>query len=171
MKPATLLQAVNSINGMTFIGMDTSTDVKLKGGQKNPMQGRVTKAMRGARVMAFQNKEINGYDAIIKRRLIAEGKNPNSFVLGKRAWGTRIPNLPIVEHFKDGDTHYYLEVIYLEPGHVEYFLDGNPIAKSAIIGLEEKAEGEQGGLDDTVIIRSFKADSIVELRVNRQVFR
>jgi len=106
----------------------------------------------------------------VARRLTAEGKDPASFVLGERAWGTRVPNMPIIEHFKDGATAYYLEVIFLKPGVVDYFIDGAPIAKSDIVGMADKEEGEQGGLDNKVIIRSFKADSITEVRVDGKVF-
>lgn len=148
------------------MGLDTLTEVKLKGGKTNPHKGRVTKHMTGASVMVFTNKNVNGYDAMIKRRLETEGKDPQSFSLGERAWGTRVPNMPIVEHTKDGVTAYYLEVIFLKPGKVEYRLDNVVVAKADVIGLEDKEEGEQGGLDNKVVVRAFKADSISELRVD-----
>lgn len=173
MHPSQLLSAVNNINGASFIGMDTLTEVKLTGGKKNPMQGQITKQMTGASVMAFQNKTVNGYEAMIQRRLVAEGKDPASFELGERAWGVRVPNLPIVEHTKDGVTSYYLEVIFLKPGAVQYLHNGMPIAKADIIGLNEHdpAPYEQGGLDNKVVIRAFKSDSITELRVDGRVFK
>lgn len=170
MKHTQLVAAFQNVNGASFVGIDTLTEPKLSGGKSNPMQGRITKKMVGASVMCFQNKQTNGYEAMIQRRLVAEGKAPESFVLGERAWGTRVPNMPIIEHFKDGQTNYYVEVIFLKPGKVEYFLDGAPIAKASIIGLQDKEEGEQGGLDNKVIIRSFKADSITEVRVDGKVF-
>ncbi len=171
MKANQLLIAVNSISGASFIGLDTLTEVKLKGGKANPQQGRITKEMSGASVMAFQNKNVNGYEAMIERRLINEGKDPTSFQLGARAWGTRVPNLPIVEHFKDGNTNYYLEVIFLKPGIVQYFLDAAPIDKKDIIGLDEREEGEQGGLSNKVVIRAFKSDSITALRIDGKEYR
>lgn len=170
MKHTTLLQAVNNVSGASFIGLDTLTEVKLKGGAKNPMQGRVTKAMHGASVMVFQNKNINGYESMIQRRLAIEGKDPGSFKLGERAWGTRVPNLPIVEHLKDGETQYYLEVIFLNPGKTEYMLDGAPIQCGDIVGLQQHDQPYQGGLDNVVVIRTFKADSIVEMRVDGKIF-
>lgn len=173
MKAFRLLEAVSNINGASFIGLDTLTEVKLTGGQKNPQQGRITKRMIGASVMAFQNKNINGYEAMVQRRLVAEGKDPASFVLGERAWGTRIPNLPIVEHTdKHGDTSYYLEVIFLSPGDTFYLCDGRPIKESDIIGLPKAKDNPdaQGGVDNKVIIRTFKADSITEIRVDGKVF-
>jgi len=171
MKYATLIAAVANINGASFVGIDTHTDVVLAGGKQNPMQGRVTKRMIGATVMSFQNKNFSAYEAMIQRRLIAEGKDPEKFVLGERAWGTRIPNMPIIEHFKGDETKYYLEVIFLKPGVVSYLLDGAPIAPQDIIGLKEASTGEQGGLENKVIIRTFAADSITELRIDGQVFK
>lgn len=171
MKYTTLVDALQNINGSTFIGLDTLTEVKLTGGKKNPQQGRITKRMIGAHVMAFQNKNINGYQAMIDRRLIAEGKDPANFVLGERAWGTRVPNMPIIEHFKDGQTKYYLEVIFLKAGDIEYLLDGKPIPESSVIGLPVASTGEQGGLDNKVIIRSFAAESIIGLRVDGKAFK
>lgn len=166
MKHAILIQAVAAINGATFVGMDTHTDVPLKGGRKNPMQGRVTKRMLGATVMSFQNKNFSAYEAMVKRRLVAENKPPEDFKLGERAWGVRVPNMPIVEHFKDGDTKYYLEVIAINSGAVVHYLDGAPIKKEDIIGLPERQEGEQGGLENKVIIRTFAAESITALRID-----
>lgn len=171
MKHAVLVAAMMNINGATFVGLDTHTDVKLSGGKKNPMQGRVTKVMTGANVMSFQNKNFNAYEAMIRRRLDKEGKDPGAFELGSRAWGTRIPDMPIIEHFKDGVTKYYLEVIFVKAGEVTYLLDGAPIAKADIIGLIESGGGEQGGLDDKVIIRSFAAESITELRIDGKVYK
>jgi hypothetical protein len=81
MKYAQLINAVANINGASFVGMDTHTDVVLTGGKKNPMQGRVTKKMVGATVMSFQNKNFSAYEAMVQRRLTAEGKDPEAFVL------------------------------------------------------------------------------------------
>jgi len=170
MKHAQLVTAFSNVSGASFVGIDTLTQVKLLGGKSNPHQGRVTKRMVGASVMVFQNKNINGYDAMVRRRLAQEGKDPASFELGVRAWGVRIPNMPIVQHEKDGQVKYHLEVIFLKPGVVEYLLDGATINERDIVGLQSSGEGEQGGLDDKVIIRTFAADSIVEVRIDGKVF-
>ncbi len=170
MKHTQLVAAIQSVSGASFIGLDTLTEVTLTGGKKNPQQGRVTKRMIGASVMCFQNKSVNGYEAMVQRRLVAEGKDPASFTLGPRAWGTRIPNMPIVEHLKDGATKYYLEVIFMHPGKSEYLLDGVVVPASAIEGLKDNDTGEQGGLNNKVVIRTFAADSITELRVDGKVF-
>ena len=129
------------------------------------MQGRVTKTMIGASVMVFQNKASNGYENMVNRRLEAEGKDPSSFTVGPRPWGERVPNTPIVAH----KGKEYLEVIFLKAGEVSYALDGKPIAKDEITGLKDSESGEQGGLNNKVIIRTFGLDSLIAVRLNNAV--
>jgi len=152
---------LSTVNGATFISMDTCTTPILTGGKKNPMQGRIRKHNTGANIMVFQNKNSNGYSNMVKRRLEKEGKDPVSFNLSPRKWGTRIPNLPIVEH----KGAQYLEVIYLKSGRTAYTLDGQPIDKDSIEGLKDKPKPLQGGLTDSVTVRTFKVGSITRLKV------
>jgi hypothetical protein len=49
-----LKEKIATIKGSTFASLTTLTDVKLRGGKKNPMQGRVTKRVSGSNVMIFQ---------------------------------------------------------------------------------------------------------------------
>ena len=167
MKLETAQAAFDTLEGGTFVGMDTVTDVKLTGGKKNAQQGRVTKRMTGAQVMCFTNSKTNAYDAMVRRRLEAEGKDPDSFELGPRAWGQRIVGTPFVEH----NGKHYLEVIFLKSGSVQYLLDGQPVDETAIEGLPDRKEGDQAGLENKVVIRTFALDSIVELRAAGQVWR
>ena len=160
----TLFDIMADVSGASFVGLDTVTTPTLTGGKKNPMQGRVQKHMDGASVMVFQNKNSNGYDNMVKRRLEKEGKNPETFSLSPRAWGERVDGTPIVQH-KGAD---YLEVIFLKAGEVRYTLDGQPIPAEDIEGLKTSSEGTQGGLDDKVVIRTFKADSIKTIRIDGQ---
>lgn len=153
-----------NINGATIISLDTVTDVILRGGKQNPQQGRVTKHCTGHNVMIFQNKTINGYDAMVRRRLVAEGKNPDLFVLSPRQWGERIEGEPFVYH----KGNYYLEVIFLKAGKVHYMLDeANPIEKEDIIGLPDHVEGEQGGLENKVIIRTYSVESLRAITIGQ----
>ena len=162
MQLATLEAALAELEGGTFVGIDTVTAVKLKGGKKNPLQGRVTKRTMGATVMCFSNKNGSAYDAMVKRRLAKEGKNPDSFTLGERAWGQRIPGTAFVEH----KGKHYLEVIFMQAGKTELLLDGQPVSSQLIDGLPETREGGQAGLDDKVIIRTYAVDSITAIRAN-----
>jgi hypothetical protein len=171
MKSNTLFDAVSTISGNTFVGMDMVSSVKLKGGKANPHQGRVQKRISGATLQLFQNKTVNGYEAMVKRRLVEEGKSADSFQLGERAWGKRIENTPIVEHTKDDETKYYLEGIFQNSGKVEYLLDGAPIAAEEIQGLEPKAPSTgQGGLENQVAVRTIDSQNIAELRINGKVY-
>jgi hypothetical protein len=153
--------------------LDTFTEVKLTGGKKNPMQGKVMKKSTGNTVMIFNNTNINAYESAVKRRLLAEGKDPESFVVGERTWGTRVPNMPIIEHFKDEETKYYLECQFLKAGKSEYFYDGAPIAKEDIEGFPAEQVGKeesQGGVEDKVVLRTFLADSITSIRIDGKEF-
>lgn len=68
MKHQVLINAVQCIVGGSFVGIDTHTDVKLAGGKSNPHQGRVTKRMTGATVMAFTNQNVNAYQEMVRDR-------------------------------------------------------------------------------------------------------
>jgi hypothetical protein len=160
----TARNALATLSGGTFVGLDTVTVPVLKGGKKNPMQGRVTKVMRGATVMCFSNQNGSAYNAMVQRRLAAEGKDPESFELSPRAWGERVPGTSFVEH----KGQHYLEAIFLRAGQVEYLLDGAPIARAAIEGLGEGTAGKQGGLENKVVIRTFALENITALRANGQ---
>lgn len=152
------------VNGNTIISIDTVTIPTLAGGKKNPMQGQIRKVMIGGNVMVFTNKQSNGYENMINRRLTAEGKDPASFQLGPRSWGTRIAGTPFIEH----NGAMYLEVIFLRPGKVHYEHGIRPINANEIEGLRHADEAEQGGLDNKVVIRTFKFDSISSITINGQ---
>lgn len=158
-----------NVNGSSFVGLDTVTGVMLSGGQKNEQQGRIQKICTGLSVMVFQNKNSSGYENMVKRRLLAEGKNPDSFTLGNRKWGHRIPNTPFIEN----EGKYYLEVICLKPGEISYTIDGLPIDKSNINGMKVSNidDNAQGGLDNQVIIRTYSLDSIRSIRIDKKVYQ
>lgn len=158
------------ISGSSFTSIDTLTEVKLLGGQQNPMQGRVQKRCKGHNVLVTQNKFVSGYNEMVKRRLSQEGKDPRDFVLSPRTWGSRVPELPLVVHTKNEQVQYYFEVIFMKAGEVEYLLDGQSISQEDIQGLPNKQEAEQGGLENKVIIRDYKISSIERIRINHAEF-
>lgn len=174
----TAKEAFGDITGGTFVGIDTETVVKLPGGKKNPFQGRVTKRMVNANVMAFGNTNSNAYENMVKRRLEEEGKDPEDFKLGPRTWGQRIAGTAFVEH----NGEYYIEVIFMRPGKIEYLLDGKqidimvpPLGEETWFDIPERKVNPngQGGLSEKnkVILRTYALDSIVEARANGQVYR
>ncbi len=162
-----LFDLLRHVNGASFIAISTDTapimnrTIGGRGTPPNPHYGRIIKRQKNSSVMVFQNKKTNGYRNMVRKRLLAEGKDPESFVLEPRRWGTRLPNLPIVEH----EGHYYLEVIFLTPGPVEYLLDGKPIDPNNIIGLRNFPPPEQGGLSRKVQLRVVKFDSIRHISI------
>jgi hypothetical protein len=172
----TIQEQLNNFKGSQIIGIDTLTVVELTGGKSNHMQGKVKKLVEGSQVMIFKNGK--GYFNMVSRRLeqqfkelrirttiqIFEAIDGKKWEPGPRQWGERVPNSPFVSH-KDKT---YLECIFLRPGSVKYFLDGVEIPKDQIIGLKEKVEGEQGGLVDKVIIRTYGLDSIVRVRKSKK---
>lgn len=172
-----LNEIVMSTKGSTFAGLDTVTNVSLTGGKKNPMQGRVTKKTTGSNVMLFANITGSAYENMVKRRMVAEGKDPETFELKPRAWGTRIGNSPFIEH-KDKK---YLECFFISGGKTEYFLDGEPIAKEDIEGLKEPKEKEvennktetksfsNNDLENKVVIRTYSLDSIERITIKNEV--
>jgi len=159
-----LLELVRHYTGSDIVSIDTMTPVVLLGGKKNPMQGRVTKFVQGSNVILFSNHRVNSYFQMVQKRLGQEGKE-QTFELSERRWGTRVANYPIVKHIKDEIEQYYLECIFIRSGKVTYYLDGNIIEKNDIEGLNEPNKPEQGGLENTVILRDYKIENIVRIKV------
>lgn len=170
-----LIEKLSDFNGCQIIGLDTVITVKLTGGKKNPMQGRVRKITEGNQVMIFKNG--NGYKNMVNRRLkeqfdeigmttteLFERIANQDFEPGPRPWGTRVDDSPIISH----KGKLYLECIFLKAGQSKYFLNGEEIAKEDIIGLPVKTEGQQGGLIDKVVVRTFALDSIIKVRKSKK---
>lgn len=156
-----------SLNGASFMGIDFETVPKLSGGKANTFMGRVTKRTEGASVMVFANKYVNGYEAMVRRRLTQEGKDADNFVLGPRTWGTRIDGMPLVEHKGE----IYLDAIFMKSGESTYLVDGTLTPAASITGLTEStASGEQGGLDNKVIIRTISLGNVKSIRAGGQTY-
>lgn len=158
---------LQDLRGASFIGIDTVTNVKLKGGKSCPIQN-VKKHTAGNRVMIFdKGGENGGYARMVRRRLDNEpGMNAESFELSPRAWGTRVDGTPYVEH----KGAYYLEVIFIKPGEITYTANGAPISKAELepylptVTVNEEGQGGLNDTDNMVIIRTFKLDSIIGMR-------
>jgi len=159
-----LKEKIDLIKGSTFAGLDTETKVKLTGGKKNLMQGRVTKRTIGANTMIFSNVDANSYENMVKRRMTAEGMDASEFSVGSRAWGTRVSNTPFIEHKEK----VYLECIFISSGKSKYYLDDVEVDSDDIEGLPAPRplpEQSQGGIDNKVIVRTFSLDSIKAIRI------
>jgi hypothetical protein len=172
-----LQHLLSHVNGATFISLDTLTPVRLRktlaDGSANFFYDRIKKQVTASNVMVFQNKTTNAYENMVQRRLIEEDKDPTLFELSPRSWGTRIPNTPFVRHvIEDELVRYYLEVIFLRAGTIEYLLDGHPLDKRVKIpGILEHNEAEQGGLTRKVVLRDYACDHITGIMINKEYTR
>ena len=169
LKYAGLASAIQAEEGLSTVYITTSTTPKLTGGKKNPHQGRVRKINVGSKILFFRNTDGSAYNNMVKRRLAKEGKDPASFKLSPRTWGTRIPNTPFIHHVdKAGKENFYLEAIFVTSGKTHFTLDGKVVDASEIQGLTYKPESRQGGLSENnkVIIRSFKLESLVSVSIS-----
>lgn len=164
LKYAGLAAAIQAEEGLSTVYITTSTIPKLTGGKKNPHQGRVRKINENSKILFFRNTDGSAYNNMVKRRLEKEGKDPESFVLSPRAWGSRIPGTPFIEH----KGAFYLEAIFVSSGKTHFTLDGKVVDASEIEGLSYKTESHQGGLSENnkVIIRSFKLESLVKVSIS-----
>ncbi len=172
-----LIEKLKDFKGAQIISIDAVTEVKLVGGKQNPMQGKVKKVTLGAQVMVFKNGK--GYKNMVNRRLkkqnagdittiaLFEAIANSGFEPGPRQWGQRVEGTPFVEH----KGKLYLECIFIKPGKSTYFLGENEIDKEDIIGLPDKIEGDQGGLIDKVIIRTFAIDSLLQVRKSKETIK
>lgn len=165
---AKLVAQLAQVQGSAIASITAETAVTLKGGKKNPLQGKVTKRAENANVMFFTNTNSNAYNNMVRRRLEAEGKHAEDFTLGKRVWGERIDESPFIQH----KGQLYVEVVFLAPPQsVKYFVDGAETDKAQIPGLpEDTKEGKQGGLDNKVILRTYKLDSIKQVKMGALSF-
>lgn len=133
--------------------LNFSTIPKLKGGKANPHQGRIQKMTTGAIGILYTSGR--GYFEKVNEGLIAEGKAPD-FEPKPRAWGVRVEGTPLIEHKEK----FYLDVIFEHPGETQYYLEGEKIERDEIEGLEDKKEGEQGGLEEKVYVRTISLESL-----------
>lgn len=140
-------------NGV-HVRLSMTTIPKLKGGKGNPHQGRIQKVTEGAIAQLFTSGK--GYFDKVNEGLVAEGKAPD-FEPKPRAWGVRVEGTPLIEHKEK----FYLDVIFENPGETKYLLDGEEIAMEDIEGLDmDKKEGDQGGLENKVYVRTIGLESI-----------
>jgi hypothetical protein len=140
---AEITALVEEIRGCTFASLDAETA---------PSPG-VTKIVTGESVLLF-NCGYSGYEAMVKRRLLAIGKEPGNFSLGDLPWGTRLGSSPLIEH----KGRYYLQAVKLRDGDARCFIGSNEID----CALLPKKRTNQGLIDE-VQVRAYSLDSITRL--------
>lgn len=193
-----ILDVLETVKGSSFASIDTMTEMGLRsrldeskepsdvlsavvrafkraGLKKNPYIGKIFRRVDSTSVQLFTNSNTNGYENMVKRRLENEGKSADDFTVGKPVWGSRIKNLPIVEH----NGEYYLECIVQGPGTATYYFDTEnaknryvEIPYSEIIGTSpvSNSGNGQGGLEGRVVIVRYRLSSIRGIRVGGAEF-
>lgn len=163
------IAVTTAFNGAAFANLTTLTALPLKGGKKNPLQGRVTKLSENANVMLFTSGA--GYQNRVNKLLREErGENAPTFESQPLKWGKRVQDTPVIVHTKDGELRFYLQVLFLNaPKNVSLFVDGRPATPEeveAIRATENKPNTAklQEGLQRHVHVRPYAFDSIVSLR-------
>lgn len=141
---------IEKIKGCTFASLDAETF---------PYPG-IRKVTTGERVMLFTNKGGSAYEKLVKRRLVAAGKNPDNFVLSDLRWGERIPDTPLIYH----RGKHYLQVIQLSPGvSAYYFTSGREVPDPEKMGLLRRRSNQGLSREDEVIVQTYKLDNIIRI--------
>ncbi len=178
MKKHNIAAILANVNGTTFAGIDHLSALKVNKTLPNPdyVKGNglpakipnphfehISKLTMGSSVTVGAS-----YENMVKKKLIKEGKDPLDFVAGSLPWGTRIGNSPLIEH----KGQIYIQLIFMKGGDTVYRHGATVIEESEIQGFTppKKKEESQGGLEDEVIIRTLKLDSIVKLRINKKEY-
>ena len=146
-----LLNLLNRVRGATFASIDTETINK----------HGLRCVSEGERIILFATKGGSGYEAKVKRHLIAAGKDPDGFSVGTLFWGERVNNLPLIRH----KGHHYLQTIVLSEGKKAYFVGHTdvpvPPERLEAFGHKKFFIGKQDlPSDDQVIIKTFDIRNI-----------
>jgi hypothetical protein len=150
MKLEEIADLLDQIKGATFASLDSET---------MPKKG-VRCVTVGVSVMLFTNKTGSAYDRMVRRRLVAAGKNPDDFVLSDLPWGTRVPESPLIEH----NGNYYLQCVVLRPGDSEFFVGRHRVDPLAFgIRPQRTNQGLEEGKE--VIVNTIALHSITRLTI------
>lgn len=119
----------------------------------SPCKG-IRKVTTGTRVILFTNKETNGYEDLVKRRLIEAGKDPRDFVLGDLPFGERLPNSPIIHN----RGLYYLQTVILEPGQSVGYAGNREVDLADFVTPRRTNQGLSK--EDEVHVATYRLDHI-----------
>lgn len=139
-----LKMILDKVRGATFATIDSTT---------KPSPG-IRKVTTGTRVILFSNTEHSGYEAMVKRRLIEAGKNPDDFSVGDLPWGERIPNTPII--VCRGIP--YLQTIVLSPGNSTGYLGNREVDLDDFVQPRRSNQGLPK--KDEVVVSTYRLDHI-----------
>ena len=158
-------EALSEMKGATFASLDARVF---------PVRGSkiAYKDITGALVLLFSSSE-SGYEAMVRRRLEQEGKDPLSFAVMDLPWGEKINGGPLIYHL----SKHYLQCIVLRAGEVSCYINGvlfSEIEFNRIFtGSQKRSEAYHQGLteDNKVLVRTFDVSGITKLRLMGQTLK
>jgi hypothetical protein len=167
MKKIDFVNSLLNKKGADFITFSALTEVKVNksaviGGikQTNPFFGRIAKE-------STVNAQINfNYENAVNNRREKEGSDRDFQTAGLK-WGNKNHNNSIV--YNNGQ--WYLQVRVLKGYGTRYFVDGKETPKSEIeayLPVKKEGSGRQG-VEDEIIIRTYKLDNINSITMNGSV--
>ena len=155
---------LDGIKGAKILSVVYTSDVKaLKTGNPYKTIRKVSKI----------NAMINyHYEDGVKRRLAAEGKNPEDFQSGS-SWHSPViidgKMTAFCKHNKTGAE--YLRLMLNRVISTQYFADGKPVDKSEIEAfLPKKSSYSNQGLDNTMKVITLGLDNVLEITVNGKTY-
>jgi len=134
------LDALAALSGRRVV-LSWESKPKLKGGKKNPQQGRVVKVSTATVTLT----EPGTY----AKRMVKEGEWDSSDEIQGRKWGIRRGATCIIDH----KGLEYVESLIEDIPEVDYFLDGKKVDKSEIVGLPESRS-------DAVKVMALKPENV-----------
>lgn len=156
-----LIELLRNLKTATPTTIITSTVPKMRK-KNNPYLDKVTKFMKANVFINFN------YTNSVNKTLDKEGKETD-FVASPRVWGTKIPGTPLIEH----NGNYYLECRFLKHVDTTYIFENENIPESMLNDfLQGGSNAEHQGVsyENEVIVRDFKIESILEIRLMGEIY-
>lgn len=151
---------LNARRGANIVSIETETTPRMRK-TGNPYAGRLVK-----------QSKINGminwyYENSVNNQREREGKKTD-FEAKPRQWGKRVKGTPLVEH----KGRYYLEV-KVENTYGKTYIDdqGNVVNQEEIEEFLYNSSSSRQGVEDKVILRDYKLDSIQSITMNGKKYK
>lgn len=148
-----LVETLLRIRGCTFASLDART-----------AERSIIREVKNERVLLYSMKEGSGYERKVRRALVREGRDPDSFRVGPLPWGNRIENLPLIEH----KGIFYLQTVLLSPGEERYFIGVKEVPRPSWVRTRIPT-GQGLSADNSVYVHTYRLDSLTGLRLMGEV--
>ena len=164
MNTAMVHNILDGIKGAKILSIVYTSEVKAR---------KTGNPYKSIRKVSKINAMINyHYEDGVKRRLAAEGKNPNDFSAGSSWHSPVMVNgrmTAFCKHNKTGAE--YLRLMLNRVISTQYFADGKPVEKSEIEEFLPKKNSYSGqGLNNSMKVITLGIDNVLEITVNGKTY-